>query len=60
MRAIIQRVKEARVDVDGETVGRIGEGMLVLLGAGKEDSSADADYLIDNILTHCLGSLGSL
>ena len=51
MRAIIQRVKEARVDVDGETVGRIGEGMLVLLGAGKDDSDVDAEYLAEKILT---------
>ncbi len=51
MRAIIQRVKEARVDVDGETVGRIGEGMLVLLGAGKDDSDIDAEYLAEKILT---------
>ncbi len=50
MRAIIQRVKEARVDVGGETAGRIGEGILVLLGAGKDDTSADADYLADKIL----------
>lgn len=51
MRAIIQRVKEARVDVDGETVGRIGEGMLVLLGAGKDDSGVDTEYLAEKILT---------
>lgn len=51
MRAIIQRVKEARVDVDGETVGRIGEGVLVLLGAGKEDTAEDVTYLVDKILT---------
>lgn len=50
MRAIIQRVKEARVDVGGETVGQIGEGILVLLGAGKDDTPADADYLVDKIL----------
>ena len=51
MRAIIQRVKEARVDVGGETVGRIGQGVLVLLGAGKDDTSSDADYLADKILS---------
>jgi len=50
MRAIIQRVKEAKVEVSGETVGGIGEGILVLLGAGKDDTSADADYLADKIL----------
>lgn len=51
MRAIIQRVKEAKVDVDGETVGKIGEGILVLLGAGKDDSDVDAEYLAEKILT---------
>lgn len=51
MRAIVQRVKEARVEVDGETVGRIGEGALVLLGAGKDDTEEDAEYLAEKILT---------
>ncbi len=51
MRAIIQRVKEARVDIGSETVGQIGEGILVLLGAGKDDTRADADYLADKILS---------
>ena len=51
MRAIIQRVKEARVEVEGEVAGRIGEGMLILLGAGKDDSEEDAEYLAEKILT---------
>jgi D-tyrosyl-tRNA(Tyr) deacylase len=51
MRAVIQRVKEARVEVDGETVGRIGEGVLVLLGAGKDDTEEDAQYLAEKILS---------
>ena len=51
MRAIIQRVKEARVEVDGEVVGRIGEGVLVLLGAGKDDTEVDAEYLAEKIMT---------
>lgn len=50
MRAIIQRVKEARVDVGGETVGRIGKGLLVLLGAGKGDTAKDVEYLVEKIL----------
>lgn len=49
MRAIIQRVKEARVEVEGEVVGRIGEGMLILLGAGKDDTEVDAEYLVEKI-----------
>jgi D-tyrosyl-tRNA(Tyr) deacylase len=51
MRAIVQRVKEARVEVDGEVTGRIGEGVLVLLGAGKDDTEEDAEYLAEKILT---------
>ena len=49
MRAIVQRVKEARVEVEGEVVGRIGEGMLILLGAGKDDTEMDAEYLAEKI-----------
>ena len=49
MRAVVQRVSEARVDVAGETVGQIGAGLLVLLGVARDDTAADAQYLIDKI-----------
>jgi len=49
MRAVVQRVKEARVDVDGATVGEIGPGVLVLLGIGDEDTEKDCQYLADKI-----------
>lgn len=49
MRALIQRVTNARVEVDGTTTGRIETGLVVLLGVTKSDSQADADYLIDKI-----------
>jgi D-tyrosyl-tRNA(Tyr) deacylase len=49
MRAVVQRVSEARVEVAGEVVGNIGSGLLVLLGVAREDASADADYLADKI-----------
>ncbi len=50
MRAVIQRVKESRVDIDGTVVGRIGPGLLVLLGVGEADTEADAAYLARKIV----------
>jgi len=50
MRAVIQRVSRAKVTVDGIVVGEIGLGLLVLLGVGHHDASADADYLADKIM----------
>ena len=49
MRALIQRVSSASVSVDGEVVGRIGEGLVVLLGVGSDDGSADARKLADKL-----------
>jgi len=45
MRAVIQRVSSARVTVGGEVTGEIGPGLLVLLGVGREDTPADAEWL---------------
>ncbi|MBQ9112337.1 MAG: D-tyrosyl-tRNA(Tyr) deacylase [Clostridia bacterium] len=50
MIAVIQRVSEASVTVDGETVGRCGEGLCVLLGVAKGDTREDADALSHKIL----------
>jgi D-tyrosyl-tRNA(Tyr) deacylase len=50
VRAVVQRVAEASVRVDGEVVGRIGPGLVVLLGVGTGDDERDADYLADKIL----------
>ena len=50
MRAVIQRVSRCRVLVEGKTVGQIGPGLLVLLGVGKTDNQAAADYLAEKIL----------
>jgi D-tyrosyl-tRNA(Tyr) deacylase len=50
MRAVIQRVKESRVEVKGSTVGRIGAGFLVFLGVGQDDAENDAGYLAEKIL----------
>lgn len=49
MRAVLQRVTEARVEVDGQIVGEIGAGLLVLLGVARDDSTSDADYLSEKI-----------
>ncbi len=49
MRAVVQRVKMAKVMIDGEVVGEIGNGLLVLLGVGVQDNSDDADYLASKI-----------
>jgi len=46
MRAVIQRVKSADVKIEGETVGEIGQGFLVLLGIERGDTQSDADYII--------------
>ncbi len=47
MRAIVQRVTSGKVSVDGETIGEIGKGLVVLLGVGEGDTEADVKYLKD-------------
>jgi len=49
MRAVLQRVTRARVEVDGAVIGEIGPGLLVLLGVAKSDRSADAEFLAAKI-----------
>lgn len=49
MIALIQRVKSAQVDVDGQTIGKINQGLLVLLGVAKDDDQAKADRLVQRI-----------
>src|SRR5450755_1399947 len=50
MRLVLQRVTAARVDVEGQTVGSIRTGLVVLLGIAKPDANTDADYLLDKLL----------
>jgi len=50
VRAVVQRVAEASVRVEGEEASRIGPGLVVLLGVGTGDSERDADYLADRVL----------
>ena len=49
MRAVVQRVSRARVTVNGNTIGEIGLGLLVLLGVGQTDTETDATYLAEKI-----------
>ena len=49
MRAVVQRVSSARVEIDGEVAGSIGRGLLVLLGVGQGDSEKQAHWLADKI-----------
>ena len=52
MIALIQRVTQAKVDVNGETIGKIGKGLLVLLGVEKEDNQEKADKLAEKVLNY--------
>jgi len=49
MRAVVQRVTRASVTIDGEVVGEIGNGLVVLLGVAHDDTKDDADYLAPKI-----------
>jgi D-tyrosyl-tRNA(Tyr) deacylase len=50
MRAVVQRVSRAKATVAGEITGHIGHGLLVLLGVGRADTEAGAEYLADKII----------
>jgi D-tyrosyl-tRNA(Tyr) deacylase len=50
VRALVQRVSQAAVDVEGERVAQIGPGMVVLLGVKKGDTEAEADRLAEKVL----------
>jgi D-tyrosyl-tRNA(Tyr) deacylase len=50
VKAIVQRASHAAVRVDGETIGEIGRGLLVLLGVGKDDKATDTDWMINKLL----------
>jgi len=50
MRALLQRVSSAGVSVDGQAVGQIGRGLLVLLGIHKDDAAADGEWIAKKIL----------
>ncbi|HXG34422.1 MAG TPA: D-aminoacyl-tRNA deacylase [Bryobacteraceae bacterium] len=49
MRAVLQRVSEARVEVEGTVAGAIGSGLVVFVGISREDTRADAEFLAEKI-----------
>ena len=49
MRCVVQRVKESSVSVNGETVGAIGPGLMVLIGVSVDDTDADLKYMTDKV-----------
>ena len=49
MRFVLQRVREAKVEVDGKTVGEIGKGFLLLVGVSNEDNKEIADKMIEKV-----------
>ena len=50
MRALVQRVTQAYVTIDAHEVARVGKGLVVLLGVGKDDVEADAEYLVGKLI----------
>lgn len=50
MKLVIQRVKHAKVEVENKIVGKIGQGFLVLLGVGPDDTKETADYLVQKLI----------
>lgn len=51
MRAVFQRVLESSVEVEGQVVGQIGPGAMILLGVGQEDDEKDVGFLADKVAT---------
>ncbi|MGE5293448.1 MAG: D-aminoacyl-tRNA deacylase [Solirubrobacterales bacterium] len=49
MRAVIQRVSQAKVEVEGRVIGQVGSGLLVYLGVAKEDTEADAQFMAEKL-----------
>ena len=50
MKFVIQRVKESSVDIDGNVVGQIGKGFMVLIGVGEDDTKEIADKMIKKMI----------
>jgi D-aminoacyl-tRNA deacylase len=50
MRAVVQRARRAHVEVDGEIIGRIEEGLVAFVGAASGDTDADLDYTVNKVV----------
>jgi D-tyrosyl-tRNA(Tyr) deacylase len=50
VRAVVQRVLQSGVEVNGQTIGQIGEGLLVYLSVGKRDGTSDAEFIADKLV----------
>ena len=50
MKIVIQRVKQSKVKVNSEVIGKIDKGLLILIGAEKGDNKSDVDYLVSKVL----------
>ena len=50
MRAVVQRVKEAMVSIEGEVVGEISKGLLIFLGVGENDTEKECEYMANKII----------
>jgi D-tyrosyl-tRNA(Tyr) deacylase len=50
LKAVIQRVRDSSVEVEGRVVGKIGHGLLVFVGIGKDDDEKDMDWMLDKII----------
>ena len=50
MRAVVQRVKSSKVEVNNNVIGSINKGLMILLGVTHEDTSKDVDYILDKVL----------
>ena len=50
MRAVVERVNNARVEVDGDIIGQIARGLVVLLAIGQEDNDKDQEYMAEKLL----------
>ncbi|MGD9157355.1 MAG: D-aminoacyl-tRNA deacylase [Desulfobacteraceae bacterium] len=50
MRAVVQRVKEAKVEIEGKVVGEISKGLLIFLGVGENDTEKECEYMANKII----------